>query len=240
MTQEEKDQMNQKRMERLKKENKSRIKYAIILPVAGLILSGVIGFIGSGKQSEIKSATVLEDMSVGDFINDNAEGAAIYTGTIRAVDPVRLKGDDQNYILMGRQIEQEEKVYDDNGEDYKLETTPVSNKSKHCEEIQIDDVAVDYDLFHSLPKEEESDRQGNGDSRMITTYTYITDGVEGTYFIKCKDNKITSVEYYSGEDVAAQSSSMFGLVIVIIWLIVIAADIYLIVKYFSLKKVIKE
>lgn len=240
MTQEEKDRMNQKRMERLGKENRSRLTAAIVLPVIGLILTVILGFVASRRQTEIGAATVLEDMSVGEFIEENDEGAAIYTGAIYATDPVKIKGDDNEYILMRRVVEQEEKVYGDNDDDYKLETTVVSDKSKHSDEIQIDDVIVDYDAFHSLPKKEETDSAGSGDVRNITKYTFIYDGLEGTYFIKCKGGKITSVEYFSGEDVAGQSSAMFGLAIVILWLIILAADIFLLVKFFSIKKVIKE
>lgn len=239
MTQEEKDQMNQKRMERLRKDNKGRLTIAIVLPAVGLILTVILGLVSSNRQGEIGSATILDDMSVGEFLDNTYDGSAIYTGTIYAEDPVTVKWDEGNYIMMRRTIEQEERVPGEEDGKYTFETTTVSDKSKHCERIVIDDVTVDYDAFRDLPKHEDVDTQGSGDIKNITKYTYISDGVDGTFYIKCKDGDIKSIEYYLGEDVAGQNSRMFGLAIVLIWLIILAADIFLLVKFFSMKKVIQ-
>ncbi|MBQ7261889.1 MAG: hypothetical protein IJR19_11090, partial [Lachnospiraceae bacterium] len=58
--------------------------------------------------------------------------------------------------------------------------------------------------------------------------------------IKCKGGKITSVEYYSGENVALQNSSVFVAILVIIWVIVIVVEVLLIKKILAIKKVVND
>lgn len=239
MTQQEKDEFNQRRQERLKKDNKGRIKWAIIIAAIGLVLTIIMGAAGKAKQGDIESATVLKDMSLEEFISENDNGAAIYTGAIYAVDPVTLKGESGSYIMFRRKVEQKTKEYNEDEDKYEYDTQTLSDRSKNCEKVEIDGVEVDYDDLHSIPKEEERFTDGADSNQMQTTYTYISDGLEGTFFIKVKDGKVSSAEYFSSEDVSAQSKAGFGMVIVMIWLIVIVAEIVFVVKFIKTNKIIK-
>ena len=135
--------------------------------------------------------------------------------------------------------EQEQKIYNEEEDKYEYEEETISDRSASCEEIEIDDAVVSYDDFHSLPREEEVYTEGADNNRMKTTYTYIPESVDGTFFIKVKDGEISSVEYYKSEDVSKESSAGFGLAIVLIWLTVIVIEIILIVKIVKMNKAIK-
>lgn len=239
MTQQEKDEFNQRRRTQLQKDNKGRIRWAVIIPAIGLVLTVILGAVGKAKQGDIAATTVLDDMSVAEFIDDTNNGAAIYTGTATAVDPVTVKGEDGAYIMIRRKVEQEQKIYNEEEDKYEYEEETISDRSASCEEIEIDDAVVSYDDFHSLPREEEVYTEGADNNRMKTTYTYIPESVDGTFFIKVKDGEISSVEYYKSEDVSKESSAGFGLAIVLIWLTVIVIEIILIVKIVKMNKAIK-
>ncbi len=236
MTQEEKDKLNQKRMDRLKDDNKGRIKAAIIIPVIAIVVSVIIFAVGKSKDSDIQSATVLNGMSVSSFVSGSPDGFAIYTGKASAVEPERLYDSDKGYIMVKREVTEVEKVYDKEKDKYDNVEKTLNTESLHCREIALDDVTVPYDVFHTLPSKHEVENEGN----RKYTYDYIPESVEGTYFIKCKGGKITSVEYYSGENVALQNSSVFVAILVIIWVIVIVAEVLLIKKILAIKKVVDD
>ncbi len=240
MTQQEKDEFNQRRKAQLQKDNKGRIIGAVITAVIGLALTVILGAVGKAKQGEIASASVLDDMSVAEFVDDTDNGAAIYIGTVTAVDPVTVKGEDGAYIMIRRKVEQERKIYNEEEDKYEYEEETLSDRSASCEEIEIDDAVVSYDDFHSLPREEEVYTEGADNNRMKTTYTYIPESVDGTFFIKVKDGEISSVEYYRSEDVSKESSAGFGLAIVLIWIAVIVIEIILIVKIVKMRNTVKS
>lgn len=240
MTQQEKDEMNSKRMERLAKERKGKIILAIVLPVAGLVLSGIIGAAGASKNSEIASATVLDGITVGDFLDENPNGSAIYTGSANAADPVSVKGADGEYISIDVTVEQIRKELNKETDKYEEEITELSHRKDHCEQIELDDMIIVYDVFHRLPEENEVYKEGPESNEFKTTYKYIPRIVDGTFFIKCKDGDIDSIEYYESADVGKESSRTFGLALVIIWLIVIVVEIMTIVKIVSLGKALKS
>lgn len=240
MTQQEKDEFNQRRKAQLQKDNKGRIIGIVVTAVIGLVLTVILGAVGKAKQGDIAAATVLDDMSVADFVDDTGNGAAIYTGTVTAVEPVTVKGEDGAYIMIRRKVEQEQKIYNEEEDKYEYEEETISDRSASCEEIEIDDAVVSYDDFHSLPREEEVYTEGADNNRMKTTYTYIPESVDGTFFIKIKDGEISSVEYYKSEDVSKESSAGFGLAIVLIWIAVIVIEIILIVKIIKMRDVVKS
>ena len=240
MTQQEKDEFNQRRKAQLQKDNKGRIIGAVITAVIGLALTVILGAVGKAKQGEIASASVLDDMSVAEFVDDTDNGAAIYTGTVTAVDPVTVKGEDGAYIMIRRKVEQERKIYDEEEDKYEYEYETLSDRSATCEKIDIDEVIASYDDFHSLPRKEEVYTEGAKDDQRKTTYTYIPESVDGTFFIKVEDGEISSVEYYRSEDVSKESSAGFGLAIVLIWIAVIVIEIILIVKIVKMRNTVKS
>ena len=239
MTQQEKDEMNSRRMERLAKERKSKIIWAIVLPVIAIVLTLIIGAVGAAKQGDIADATVLDDMTIGDFLDKEGSGAAIYTGTASAVDPVTLKDEDGEYIMIRKRVEQIQKVRNEEDDKYEEETTELYDSSEHCEEIELDDMIIVYDVFHSLPKETERYSEGPDTNEFRTEYTYIPASVDGTFYIKCSNGDVDSIDYYESEDVGQQSKSRFGLAIVLIWLAVIIIDVIMIVKIVKLGGILK-
>ena len=239
MTQQEKDEFNKRHFDRIANEKKSKTIWAIVIPVIGIIITVLIGFAEKSKQGDIASATVLDSQSVGDFLGENQNGGAIYTGTISAVDSASIRGEDGDYIYIHRKVENEREIYNEETEKYERETTTYSDDSDHCDEIMIDDVVAKYSVFHSLPQYSENHSDGAKSNKMITTYTYTPSSVEGTFFIKCKDGEISSAEYYKSADVAGESQKGFGVAKVLIWLAIIAIEIYLIVKIISAAKILK-
>ena len=135
-------------------------------------------------------------MSVAEFVDDTDNGAAIYTGAVTAVDPVTVKGEDGAYIMIRRKVEQERKIYNEEEDKYEYEDETLYDRSATCEKIDIDGVIASYDDFHSLPRKEEVYTEGAKDDQRKTTYTYIPESVDGTFFIKVEDGEISSVEYY--------------------------------------------
>ena len=53
MTQQEKDEFNQRRKAQLQKDNKGRIIGAVITAVIGLALTVILGVVGKAKQGDI-------------------------------------------------------------------------------------------------------------------------------------------------------------------------------------------
>ena len=238
MTQQEKDEMNSRRMERLAKERKSKIVWAAVLPVVAIVLTLIIGAVGAAKQSDIADATVLDGMTLGDFLDTEGNGNVIYTGTAIAVDPVTEKDEDGEYIMIRKRVEQIQKVRNEEDK-YEEETTELYDQSEHCEEIELDDMIIVYDVFHSLPKETERYSEGPDNNEFRTEYTYIPASVSGTFYIKCSNGDVDSIDYYESEDIGQQSKSRFGLVIVLIWLAVIIIDVIMIVKIVKLGGILK-
>lgn len=239
MTQQEKDEMNSRRMERLAKERKNKIVWVIVLPVAAFVISLIIGAAGMSKQSEIADATVLDGMTLGDFLEKEGNGNVIYTGTAVASDPVTVKGEDGEYIMIRKKVEQIQKVRNEQEDKYEEETTEISDRSAHCEDIELDDMIIVYDAFHSLPTTTEHYSEGPDNNEFRTEYTYIPASISGTFYIKCSNGDVDSIDYYESEDVGGQSKSRFGLALVLIWLAVITIDIVMIVKIVKLGKVLK-
>jgi len=239
MTQQEKDEMNRRRIDNLAKERKSKIILAIALPVAAIVLTLIIGAIGAKKQGDIADATVLDNMTIGDFLDSEGSGAAIYTGTARAVDPVTDKDEGGEYIKIRRRVEQIQRVRNEKEDKYEEETTELSDRSAHCEEIELDDMIIVYDVFHSLPEVTKSNSEGPESNEFRTEYTYIPSIVEGTFYIKCSNGDVDSIDYYESEDVGQQSKSRFGLVIVLIWLAVIVIEVIAIVRIVKLGGIVK-
>ncbi len=240
MTQQEKDEMNRRRTERMAKDNKGRIIAAAVVPVIGIAISLAVGFAGKSKQDDISSATVLSGQSVGQFIEENDNGSAIYTGTVTAVDPAGIRGESGDYIYIHRKIENEQKIYNDETGKYDTEKYTISDDSDSCDEITIDDVSASYNCFHSLPTYSEEHKDGADSNLMKTSYSYTPASVPGTFFIKVKNGEISSVDYYKSADVAGESRKGFGLAKVLIWLIIIVIEILLIVKIIKTGKIVKR
>lgn len=226
-------------MDNVAKQRKGKITLAIVLPVAGLVISLILGAVGANKKSELAAATVLDGITVGDFLDENPNGSAIYTGSANAADPVSVKGADGEYISIQVTVEQIQKTLNKETDKYEEEVTELSDRRDHCEQIELDDMIIVYDAFHQLPEETEVYKEGPESNEFKTTYKYIPRIVDGTFFIKCKDGDIDSIEYYKSADVGKEAGSTFGLAIVIIWLIVIVVEIMSIVKIISLGKVLK-
>ncbi len=240
MTQQERDEFNKRHFDGIAKDRKTKIVCAIVIPVVGIIITVLIGFAQKSRQSDIASATVLESQSVGDFIDENDNGTAIYTGSIYAVDPVAVKGERDEYIEIRRKVEREEKIYNEETDKYETETTTMSNDSAHCDEIEIDDVTAKYSVFHSLPTKNETFSEGANSNKIKTTYSYVTAKVDGTFLIKVKDGEISSADYYESTDVAGESQKGFSIAKVLIWLLIAAIEIYMIVKIISATKILKK
>lgn len=240
MTQQEKDEFNKRHFDNISKGRKSKIVCAIVFPLVGIIITVLIGFAQKSRQSDIASATVLDSQSVGDFIDENENGTAIYTGAIYALDPVSVRGEREEYIEIRRKVEREEKIYNEETDKYETETTTMSNDSAHCDEIEIDDAIAGYRAFHSLPTETETYSEGANSNKIKTTYSYVPAKVEGTFLIKVKNGEISSADYYASTDVEGESRKGFGIVTVLIWLAIIALEIYLIVKIVSATKILNK
>lgn len=239
MTQQEKDEFNKRHLDKMTKERKSKIICAAVLPVIAIVITILIGFAEKSKQGDIASAKVLDSMSVGEFLEDNENGTAIYTGQIRAVDPVSVKGIDGEYMMISVKIEQEQKYYDDEAEKYVTDTTTLRNDYDNCDEVEIDDVVASYSVFHSLPQNNKTHSEGANSNKRKTTVTSISRIVEGTFLLKCKNGEISSAEYYKSTDVAGESQKGFTIAKVLIWLLIAAIEIYMIVKLVSVSKAIK-
>lgn len=239
MTKEEKIEMNRKRQEKFIKQRKNRIIALIVVPVAGVALTLALGFAGNSRQNELKSATVLDTTSVGEFLKQNDNDKAIYTGKIKAVDPVSIKEESGEYIQLHRTVERVEEVYDEEKDKYETKTKTISNDSANCDEIEIDDVVVKYSAFHGLPLYGETKTEGAKSNQLQTEFSYVPAELEGTFFLKCKNGEVSSAEYFKSTDVAGESSKAFSLARIIMWAIIIAIVIYLVYDIIKTSKTIK-
>ena len=240
MTKEDKIQMYRKNQEKQIKSRKSKIIALIIVPVIGAALTLLIGTIGNNRQNEIASATVLENRSVGDFLGQNDSASAIYTGTVKAVDPVSIIEEHGEYISLHRKVEREEKIYDKDSDKYDTKTKVISDDNDHCSEIEMDDVVIPYSFFHNLPSFSDTRSEGAASNLTKTTFTYTPSEIEGTFFLQCEKGKVTSAQYYGSEDVAGESKRGFVIAKVIIWIIIIGIVIYLILGIMRASEAIKN
>ncbi len=239
MTQQEKDEFNRRHNEGLAKGRKTKVILAVVIPVVGIILTVLIGFAQKSKASDLASATVLDSQSISEFLNENPDGSAIYTGTISAVRPVSVRGEDGEYIMISRKIERETKEYDEESQKYVRDTQTISDDSDHCDEIEIDDITLPYSKFSDLPRSSDTYSDGADSNKIKTTYSYIPASIDGTFFLKCKGGDVDSAEYYASRDVAGESQKGFGAATAFMWLAIIVIEIVLIVKIISVSKILK-
>ena len=240
MTKEEKNETYRKNQQKQIKSRSSKIIFLIVVPVIGVLISLLLGTIGKNVQNEIASATVLGSMSISDFIEKNENGSAIYTGTIKAVDPVSSMAEDGEYIDLKRKVEKEEKVYDEKADKYETNTRTISDERDNCSEIEIDGVVVPYSAFHDLPSYSKNTSEGAAGNLTKTTFSYTPSQVDGTFFLKCENGKISSARYYETADVAGESKKGFGMAKIIIWIIVIVIEIILVFGIIRSSKAIKN
>ena len=239
MTKEEKNEMYRKNREKQIKSRKSKIIALIVLPLVGVALTLLLGALGKSRQTELESATVLDGVSIGEFLAQNGNGTAVYTGTIKAVDPAVSSDEGGEYIKYRRTVEQVEKIRDEENDKYDTVTTTLSDDMDHCSEIKIDDVIVDYSAFHELPSYADTKTEGASSNQFKTEFSYTPAQVDGTFYLKCKDGKVSSAQYFASDDIAGENKSSFNLARIIIWLLVIAIDIFLVVDVIKTTKAIK-
>ena len=224
MTTEEKNEFYNRTLQRNIKSRKSMIIALAVLPVVGVAITLLLGGIGKSVESEIAEATVLDSMSIGEFLEQNETGAAIYTGGIKAVDPVACEYEDGEYIYFDRKVEQETKIYDKKADEYQTETTLISSDGDYSGEIAIDDVVLPYDVFHGLPVKTRTSTEGAKSNLYKTTFRYTPRIVDGTFYLKCKNNEVNSARYYESADVAGEVGSGFGTARVIMWILIIGVS----------------
>ena len=203
------------------------------------MLTLLLNAMGNSRQTELGSATKLDSMSVGEFLAQNENGSAIYTGTIKAVDPVSIRQESGEYISLHRKVEQVEKIYDKEKDKYETDTKTISDKRGNCDEIEIDGVVVRYSSFHDLPSYEQTDSEGADSNLRKTTFSYTPASVDGTFFLKCKNGEVYSVQYFKSEDIAGESKKAFDIARIIIWAVIIVIEIYLIYDIIKTSKAIK-
>ena len=239
MTKEEKNDMYRKNLDKHIKGRKSKIISLAVVPVIGIVLTIIISAVGSSRQSELSSATVLDTMSVGEFLAQNGNGSAIYNGTIRAVNPVSIRQEGGEYIYIRRTVEQVQKIYDKESDKYETQTNTISDDRENCQEIEIDDVVVSYSSVHSLPSYGQTDYEGPNSNQFKIDVSYTPATIDGTFFIKCKDGEVSSVQYFESADVSGESKRAFDIAKIIIWIFIIAIEIYLVVDVIKTGKTIK-
>ncbi len=240
MTKEEKNEMYRKNKEKKVKSRKSKIIALIVVPVIGVAVTFLLGTLGQNRQNEIASATVLDSMSIGEFLEKNDNGSAIYTGTIRAVDPVSIREESGEYIMLQRKVEREEKIYNKEADKYEKETRTISNDNDNCSEIEIDDVTVPYRSFRDLPTSTNTYKEGPDSNLTRTTFSYIPSSLDGTFFLKCDNGKVSSAQYYASEDIAGESKRGFGMAKVFIWLVIIVIEAVIVLNLRNTSKAIKN
>ncbi len=239
MTKEEKNDMYRKNRQNQIKSRKTRIISLIVVPVAGVIITLLLSSIGKGRQNDIASAEVLDSTHISEFLEQNESGSAIYTGTIKAADPVRIKSENGEYIEMKRTVEQEQKIYDKESDKYETKTRTISNYHDNCSEIEIDDVTVPYKAFHNLPSYSDTHSEGAANNLTKTTIFYTPSPIDGTFLLKCENGEISSAQYYESSDAAGESKKEFGAGRIIIWILVIIIEIYLVFGIIKVSKAIK-
>lgn len=239
MTKEEKNEMRRKRKEKFINKRKSRIVFLAVVPVVGVALTLVLGFVGDSRQNELKSATVLDKKTVGEFLDEEQNGKAIYTGTIKAVDPVSIREENGEYIELRRTVERVEKTYDEEEDKYDTKTETISNDMDHCDEIEMDDVVVKYTAFHGLPTYGDTKTEGADSNQLKTKFSYVPSKVEGTFFLKCKNGEVSSAQYFESTDIAGESKKGFNLARIIIWVLLIAIEVFLVYDIIKTSKTIK-
>lgn len=240
MTKEEKNEKYRKNREKQIKSRKTQIIVLIVIPIIGAALTFLLITVGKSRQNDIEAATVLDSMSIGEFLEKNESGSAIYSGTIKAVDPAFVKGKSGDYIMAHIKVEREEKTYNEETKKYDSNTTTLSDDSDTCEEIEIDDVTVPYKAFHELPIYTNTKSEGPDSNLEITTFSFTPEEVEGTFFLKCDKGKVSSARYYGSEDVAGESRKVFNMAKILIWVTIIVIEICLVFSIIKKSKMIKN
>lgn len=239
MTKEEKLEKYSKNREKHIKNRKAQIIAMIIVPVIGIVITLIVNFAGNSRQAEIEAAAVLDSMSVGEFAGQNANGTAIYTGTVSAVDPVSTRRKNGDYIYYHHKVEQVTKVYHKESDKYDTSTMTLSDESDTCREIAIDDVILPYAAFKNLPVYGETSNEGADNNYEKTTFSYTPYSVDGSFFLKCKDGKVSSASYYASSDVAGESRKIYNSARIIMWAAIIVIEICLVISVINTSKAIK-
>ena len=240
MTKEEKNEMYIKNRDKQIKSRKSKIISLAVVPVAGLVLTLILGAVGSSRQSELESATVLDRMTISEFLGENPNGSAVYTGQIKAVDPAISLEEGGEYIEYRRTVEQVVKIYDEEKDKYDTQTTTVSNDSDSCSKIEISDVVVRHNSFHGLPTYGDTRSEGADSNQFKTDFSYVPARLEGTFYIKCKDGEVSSVQYFESSDISGESQRGFATARIIIWILIAGIEIFLVYDVIKTSKIIKN
>ncbi|ETP73826.1 hypothetical protein UYO_0080 [Lachnospiraceae bacterium JC7] len=238
MTKEEKNEMYRKNRQKQINKRKSKFVSLIALPIIGVALTLFLGLLGDTRQNELATATVLDSMSIGEFLKKNWNGSAIYTGTIKAVDPVSIIEESGEYIELRRTVERIEKITEKDKTE--TQTSTISDDSLSCDEISIDDVIAPYRIFHDLPSYGNTSSEGPDSNLVKTDFSYVPSTVEGTFFLKCKDGVINSAQYFKSTDVAGESQNAFTLGRTLLWIIIVGLEIYFIFDIIKTTKIIKN
>lgn len=238
MTKEEKNEMYRKNQKKQINKRKSRFVSLIALPVIGVAITLFLGVLGDTRQNELASATVLDSMSVGEFLEKNRDGSAIYTGTIKAVDPVSSMEESGEYIEYRRKVERIEKITEKDKTETKSST--ISDDRDSCDDIAMDDVIVKHRAFQDLPSYGQTSSEGPDSNLVKTDFSYVPSSLEGTFFLKCKNGEVSSAQYFKSEDIAGESKKAFDLGRGLLWIIVIGLEIYFIVDVIKITKIIKN
>ncbi|MCR5687614.1 MAG: hypothetical protein K6G58_06295 [Lachnospiraceae bacterium] len=239
MTIEEKNEMYSKTVQKHIKGRKSKTIALIVLPCVGVAISLLLSGAGKIKQTEISEATVLDSMSIGEFLEQNANGSAIYTGDIKAVDPAICSEESGEYISFHHTIKQEITIYDEKSEKYETETTTISDESDSCPKIEIDNIIVPTGRFHDLPVYSKTRSEGAASNQFKTNFSYTPAHLEGTFFLKCKNGEVASVRYYESADVAGEINNRFSIARVIMWIFIIGIEVFLVIDIIKTSKTIK-
>ena len=96
-----------------------------------------------------------------------------------------------------------------------------------------------YRSFHGLPLYEDTQSEGADSNLRKTTFSYIPASVDGTFFLKCKNGEVNSVQYFESEDIAGESKKAFDMARIIIWAVIVAIEIYLVYSIIKTSKAIK-
>ncbi len=203
-----------------------KIIIIIVMFLSGVAATAGLRTFNSKETKDIENATKISGgMTVGSFLKDGQGDRAIYTGSISAVDPVSVKGENEKYIKVKLEIEREEEVYNEDKDKWETTKETVSKESDKCKDLLLDDVNVPLSKVHELPEEHETEKSGE----KIYEYTYTPAVVEGTFYISSKDGKIESVKYFKSVDVAGETNKTNILAIGCIWRVLIVIALVIIV-----------